>query len=339
MFGFRFIKAQPNAYLLQYSRGRLVREGEGLAFYYFAPTTSLVAVPMGSADVPFIINGITSDFQEAAIQGQITYRVVDPKLLAGMLNFTLGANGRDYVSDDPQKLPQRLINVIQVLMRSELQGLTLRNALGSTDGLSNAVRDGLSSSQVAVSLGLELLDLSIVAVRSNPEMARALEAEMREQLLREADEATYARRNAAVEQERTIKENELSTEIAVENKKRQIREAQMDAERAVQERRHQMQQADIAARISLEEKNKTLVALSTENAKQEADAKAYATSAVLNAFSGVDSRTIQALAGIGMDPSQLIAIAFRDIAQHTDKIGQLNISPELLQELMQARAK
>ena len=51
-------------------------------------------------------------------------------------------------------------------------------------------------------------------------------------MFREADEAIYARRNSAVEQERAIKENELNTEIAVENKKRQIRETQMDAERA-----------------------------------------------------------------------------------------------------------
>jgi len=48
-------------------------------------------------------------------------------------------------------------------------------------------------------------------------------------LLREADEATYARRNAAVEQERTIKENELNTEIAIEDKKHQMREAEMAA--------------------------------------------------------------------------------------------------------------
>ena len=55
-------------------------------------------------------------------------------------------------------------------------------------------------------------------------------------MFREADEAIYARRNSAVEQERAIKENELNTEIAIETKKRQIRETQMDAERAVQEK-------------------------------------------------------------------------------------------------------
>ncbi|MHB0998559.1 MAG: SPFH domain-containing protein [Armatimonadota bacterium] len=337
MFGFRFIKAQPNIYLLRYSKGRLIQEGEGLAFYYFAPTTSLVSVPLGSVDVPFIFNSVTSDFQDVAIQGQVTYRVIDPKKLAGMLNFTLDSSGRNYISDDPQKLSHRLVSTIQVLIRAELQTLTMRKALMAADAIGDKVREGLAASESVASLGLELLGLSIIAIKPNPETARALEAEQREQLLREADEAIYLRRNAAVEQERSIKENELNTEIAVENKKRKIREAKMDADRAVQEKQHQMGEAEMAAKISLEEKNKELVSLSSENIKMEADAKAYTTAALMKAFARVDAKVLQALASVGMDPGQLIALSFRELAEHAGKIGQLNISSELLQELMHTK--
>ncbi|OAD23736.1 hypothetical protein THIOM_000420 [Candidatus Thiomargarita nelsonii] len=48
---------------------------------------------------------------------------------------------------------------------------------------------------------------------------------------------------------------------------------------------------------------------------------------------------LQALASIDMNPSQLVALAFRDIADSADKIGQLNVSPELLTELLQQRGK
>jgi hypothetical protein len=44
MFGIKFIKAEPTTYLLQYRGGQIVREGLGLSFFYYAPTTSLVAV-------------------------------------------------------------------------------------------------------------------------------------------------------------------------------------------------------------------------------------------------------------------------------------------------------
>jgi len=334
MFGIRFIKVQPTTHLLQYRSGKIERSGVGLAFFYFAPTTSLVAVPIASTDALFIFNEVTGDFQEVSIQGQVTYRIADPQKLSQLLNFTLDQTGRNYVSDDPQKLSQRVINVTKVLTRAELQTLPLRDALRASDALVSSVFNGLRLSEEISSLGLEVLGLSVLAITPTPETARALEAEAREKLLLQADEAIYKRRNSAVEQERAIKENELNTEIAVENKKRQIREAQMDAERAVQEKQHQLKEADMLAKISLEEKNKDLVALAAENSRTRADAKAYGLSAALKALDGTDAKVLQALASVGMKPDQLMAVAFQEIAQRADKIGQLNISPDLLRQLL-----
>src|SRR2546430_8174688 len=224
MFGIKFIKVQPTTYLLQYRGGKIVREGLGLSFFYYAPTTSLVAVPVASTDTPFIFQETTADFQTVTIQGQVTYRVGDPKRLAGLLNYTMARDGAAYLSEDPDKLPERVVHVINVLARAELQKLPLRVALRASDELVKTVKAGLIASDEITSLGLEVLGLSILAIKPTPETARALEAEPRETLFREADEAIYARRNSAVGQERAIKENELNTEIAVENKKRQIRE-------------------------------------------------------------------------------------------------------------------
>ena len=219
MFGFRFIKAQPTQHVIQYRNGQPQREGAGLSFWYFAPSTSLVVVPTASVNEPFIFPEVTSDFQEVTIQGQITYRIADPKRTAELLDFSLNAKGT-YGSEDPQKLSQRLIDQVQVAMRAEVQALTLKEALAASELLVGRVATTLHGHPALQALGLELLSLSILAVKPKPETAKALEASAREALLRSADEAIYARRNAAVEQERTIKENELSTEIAVENKKR-----------------------------------------------------------------------------------------------------------------------
>ncbi len=335
MFGIRFIKVQPTTYLLQYRKGQLKRQGQGLAFFYFAPTTSLVAVPLESVDVPFIFNQVTADFQEISIQGQVTYRVIDAKQLSQLLNFTLDNTGRNYINTDPEKLPQRIINLIQVLMQSELAHLSLRETLGAAENLVQKVIKGLATSKEITSLGLEILGLSILSIKPNPETARALEADVREQLLKESDQAIYARRNAAVEQERAIKENELQTEIAVENKKRQVREAQMEAERSVKEKERQISEEEMTGKISLEKRNKEWVALATENLKSEADAKAYSLTVTMQALSGVDAKVLQALASMDMNPSQLVALAFRDIADSAEKIGQLNVSSELLTELLQ----
>src|SRR5215813_4568828 len=130
MFGFRFIKAQPTQYVIQFRNGRPRREGAGLSILYFAPTTSLVLVPTQSVNEPFIFEEVTADYQNVTIQGQVTYRIADPRKTASLLNFALDPKGR-YLSDDPQKLSQRLIDQVRVAMRAELQAMELRDALTS----------------------------------------------------------------------------------------------------------------------------------------------------------------------------------------------------------------
>jgi hypothetical protein len=334
MLGFRFIKTQPTQYVIQYKNGRARREGGGLAFWYFAPSSSIVVVPTASVNEPFIFPEVTADYQEVTIQGQVTYRVADPRRTATLLDFTIGPKGA-YLSEDPQKLSQRLIDQVQVAMRAEVQAQPMKAVLASGEASVARVAALLQKHPTVEALGLELLGLSLLAVKPKPETAKALEAEAREALLRRMDEAIYARRNAAVEQERMIKENELSTEIAVENKKRQVREAAMEAERAVQERRIQIQREEMTGKIGLEEQNKALVALATANAREEADAKAYGLAAMMKSLSDADPKVLQALASVGMDPGQLMALAFRDLADNAAKIGQLNVTPDLLREIMQ----
>ncbi len=336
MLGFNFIKVDPSTYLIKYRNGKIVKEGAGISLFYHALSTSLVSVPIGSDDVLFMFSELTKDFQEVTVQGQITCKVVDAHALTKMLNYSLNAKG-EYVSEDYKKLPKRIINLVQVSIRKELSELNLKEAISSAETIANTIKAELSSSSVLTSLGLKIMDLSIVAVKPNQETSRALEAETREVLLRQADEAIYLRRNAAIEQERIIKENELRTEIAVEEKKREIMEKKLDSERAEQEKRQQMQEEEMAGDIILQKKNEELVALTVENGKKEADARAYAIQRVLDAISKTDSKVIKALALNNMNPAQLIAASFGDLAENAEKIGQLNISPDLLNQLLQAK--
>jgi hypothetical protein len=337
MFGIRYAKASPTTHLILYRDGKPVREGAGLAFFYFAPSASLVSVPMESVDAPFIFREVSADFQEVTVQGQISYRVIDPKLLASLMDFSLKPNGSEYASEDPSKLPQRVVNAVQVHLRTGLQGLRLQELMRASDGLVASVRDGLRRPDGLPSLGLELVSLSILAIKPTPDTARALEATVREQILKEADDALYLRRNAAIDQERAVKENELNTEIAVETKKRQIREAQMEAERVVVEKRLQIQMQEMQGHTAIETENEHLTRLRVANAKLEADAKAYQVAALMQSVAHIDPRILQALALGNADSGTLIAGAFQELAQNAGKIGELNVSSELLQQLVAQR--
>lgn len=316
----RFLKVPPTTYVLEYQHGRTRREGAGLSFFYWEPTTTIVAVPIGSTDVPFVFPEATADFQSVTLQGQFTYRVSDPKRLASLLDYSVDRR-LGYGSDDPRKLPERLVHTLQTLTRSITQRLNLRDALVSSDAIVAEALEKFRQADVVATLGVEILALSMLAIQPTPETSRALEAEAREALARRADEAIYARRNAAVEQERLIKESELNTEIAVEEKKRQIRETQM------------------AAEIAVEEQRAKLIDQRVQNERKNADSRAYMLTETVKPLRDLDWKTLMMLNGKGADAKAMIALAFQEMAQNAQKIGELNVSPELLTTLAGAAGK
>lgn len=334
MLGIRFIKTEPTTYLLAYKAGEIVREGVGISYLYFSPTTSLVAVPIGSTIEDFIFDHITQDFQSVTVQGQVSYRVSQPKKLSGMLNFALRPDGKGYESEDPLRLKDRISGVVEVLTQKAVKTLTLKQVLLASDTIAASIDADLQSQTEIQSLGIEILRVSILAIRPTPETAKALEAESREAILRRADEAIFSRRNAAVEQERAIRESELDTEVAVEQKKRTIRETQMEAEASVQRKKHELRAANMQSDIEVETKRRDFVEINATNIKTLAQAEAQKIGAITETLRGVDPKLVQALAAIGMEPSQLIAQAFGGLAENASKIGQINMSPELLESLM-----
>jgi hypothetical protein len=316
MFGIRYYKGAPTTFVMQHVGSKIKHKGVGLSFFYFGPFTQLAAVPVGSTDVPFIFNEVTADFQAVTVQGHLTFQVTAPEKLATLLDYRIDAAGK-YITEDPDKLPLRIAHAAQTATRGEIQSRPLRATLVSSDGIAQKVRDALANSPALEALGVKLLGFAILAIKPTPETAKALEAEARERLLREADDAIYTRRNSAVEQERKIRENELATEVAVQAKQREIEETRL------------------AGQIALEEQRRQLVATEAENSRTRADAQAYGVEATLKPLTQLDPKALQVLAARNVDPRLMIAMAFQEIATNATKVGNLNISPDLLQTLMQ----
>jgi hypothetical protein len=335
MFGIHYLKTGPTQYVIHYHNGRIRRSGPGLSFFYYRPASAIAVVPVGSADAPFIFNETTADFQPITIQGQLTYRVTDPELVAALLDFSIKDSAEQYTSEDPEKLSQRLVNLTQVLARAEVQRRPLRDALRASDEIATTLLEALQQSDALTALGLEVITLSILAIKPVPETARALEAEAKESLLRQADLAIYDRRNAAVEQERRIKENELNTEVAVAEKEREIRETKATTNLVVEVKEQERREAKLNGQIKLEEERKRMVAARVENARAEADAQSYAIEATLRPLRELDETTLQLLAVQSTDPRLMVSMAMKEIAHNAAKIGQLNISPDLLESLLQ----
>lgn len=282
-----YFKSEPTEYILAYSNGKVFREGAGLTFWYWKPSTSIVLVPISTVDAPFVFNETTGNFQAVTLQGQITYRITAPATISQLLNFTIHPPTRQYSSEDPAKLNQRIVNIVQMHTRNELQQLALEDALRSSERMARVVLARLHEEEALAALGIECVSLFYTAIRATPEMTKALEAEYRESLQKRADQAIYSRRADAVEQERKIKQNELSTAVA------------------------------------LEERRRALVDLQGENARKQAEVEAEALRIRLAPY--------QDLA-----PNKVVALAFRDFADNAQKIGNLTITSEILEQLLRS---
>jgi hypothetical protein len=291
-----FYKGQPTDYVIKYSSGKIVREGAGLAFYYLKMNTQIVAVPMGSVDSGFVFNEVTNNFQEVTIQGQLSYRIRDPKLIATLLNFAIYPALRAYVSDDPQRLPQRVNAVVQTETRLEIQRRSLEETLRDSQAIAVEVLRRLRETNVLQPMGVEVLSLYFLSARPTPEVAKALEADYRETLLRKADEAIYARRAAAVEEERKIKEKELNRDIVLEQQRRE------------------------------------LIALQGTNAKQEAQNRGEAL--LQEAEYSARASELELAAYRNLDPKTILAVGMKELGHNAGQVGNLTITSEILAALL-----
>lgn len=332
MFGIKHIKFDSMTYVLHFKNGNIKREGRGLSFFYFEPNSSIAAIPMGSNDLPFIFKESTNDYQTVNIQGQISYKISQPKTLADVLDFTVNDMGL-YKKNDIEKLNQRIINEAQTSTSSFIHEIKLKDAIRSAKAIEARILEGLKASKAIAMLGIEILGANILAIQATPEMARALETETREKLQQEADQAIYERRNFAVEQERIIKETELNTEIAVEEKQKQIAEKKMESEVQKAENDRKLREMKLEADIAVENQRKQLIEQKTSNDKVEAETQGFVLETTLKPYKDIDWKILTALQN-NKDPKFNIALAFRELAENAEKIGNLNISPELLESLL-----
>ena len=186
--------------------------------------------------------------------------------------------------------------MIQMETRSEVQKRSLENTLKDSQLIAEEVMKRIEDNSLLVSAGVELLNIYFLSIKPSPEIARALEADYREELLKKADEAIYARRASAVEEERKIKEKELNTDITIEEQKKKLIELEG------KNKEEKAEYEGIALKKKAEYKSKAL----------EMELAPYKT----------------------MDPKVILALGLKELGENAENIGNLTITSEILSSLM-----
>lgn len=339
-----YIKFSPNEYILRYRQGKIVAEGAGLSFFFLERNTSVSSIPIAAMDMDFVFEEITRDFQTVTVQGQISCRFEDYHEAVKAFDFSVNLRNGAYVDPPTPKLNKRMVNIVRVLVKNRIGNTVLTEAIQASRPLAEAVLKDLQTNPECRAMGIRVSGFSILQIRATPDTARALEAKTREEILKNSDDALYERRNASIEQERRVKENELNTELSVEEKRKGIKLAELDTKRRVLEGNTELEkirtyseteqeQIKLDAQIELERKRQELADLKLANAKKEADAEAYRIGAVMEAYNKLSAEVLVALATLNMEPEKMIAQAFNNLATNSERIGTLNITPDLLESL------
>ncbi|MGD2172547.1 MAG: SPFH domain-containing protein [Gammaproteobacteria bacterium] len=218
----KYFKGEPNKYVIRYRNGRVVDHGEALDFWYLPFNTSIAVIDTVSQDSQFIFNESTANYQEVAIQGFLTYRFEAPLEAAKYLDFSIDPASGKYRKKAGEKLSQRVVNAVQSHTRKAINTFPLDQALTSAKEIANQVLEAVADETSLKKLGVSVESLYFTAITPTPEMQKALEAEYRESLQRNADKAIYDRRAASVEEERKIQQREMDIEIEVEERRKEL---------------------------------------------------------------------------------------------------------------------
>jgi SPFH domain / Band 7 family len=311
----RHLRGAPTVYLRHQRRGKLIREGTGLAFWFRPLSAVLSEVPVGDRELPVLFHARTRDFQDVAVQATVTYRIAGPATAVTRLDFSIDPETGRWRSAPLDQLGSLVAELAQQPALELLAAQTLGEALAAgVAGVRDRILAALAEDPRLRDLGVAVLGARVVAVRPQPDMEKALQTPTREAVQQDADRATYERRALAVERERAIAENELQSQIELA-----VREEQLVTQRGQNERRR-AEEAAAAERIGAgaeAERHRLLAAGQADATRLTGEADAAAEAAKLAAYRGIDPRI-------------LVSLAAREAAGALPSIGTLNLTPDLI---------
>lgn len=316
----RHLRADASAHVLHFKGEKLVRSGRGLAFWFFPMSSSIAEVPVDDREVSLVVHGRSADYQDVTVQGVVTYRVVDPRVAASRVDFTIDLATGAHRKQPLQNIGQLLAQLSHQHAWKYIATTNVRSILAEGyTRIRQAVEAALIDDTGIHDLGVEIVNVRVSAVRPTAEVERALEAPEREKIQEAADEAAFARRALAVEKERAIQENALVNQIELAK-----REEQLIAQRGQNARREAEEKA-LAEKIAS--------ASAAESLKVDGVARAESIKSIEGAKVEVEKARIDAFEHL---PTHvMMGMAAQELASKLHSIDHLNIGDGALAPMLQ----
>lgn len=311
----RHLRGTTTTHVQHIRNGKTVHAGVGAAFWFRPLSAVLSEVPVDDRELPLVFHARTADFQDVTVQATVTFRVVEPFVAAGRIDFSIDPETGQWRGTPLDQVAGLLTETAQQYALDRIAGIDLTATLsGGVAPVREAIARGLGQDGRLAETGINVIGVRVVAIRPEPEVEKALRTPTREQVQQEADKATFERRALAVERERAIGENELQTQIELAR-----REEQLVAQRGANARR----EAEEAAAAGT-------VAADAEARRVERLAEAEAGATRITGLAEGDAEAARLAAYRDLPETVLLGLALKELAGNLPNIESLVLTPDLL---------
>lgn len=302
------LRSDASHHVIHYRGGKVRQSGRGLVFWFRPDVSSIVELPIDDRETTVFIKGRSADFQAVNVQGVVGWRVVEPERLADRIDFTISLGNGVHGGQPIEKIEARLTGIVNQAALDYLAAADVRALLDAgIEPLRKALEAAFVASPVLAELGIAVVSVGLQNLAPSSELERALQTPTFEALQQKADQATFERRALAVDKERAIAENELANRVELAR-----REKQLIAEEAANSRDRAQGISDASHVEAEAEANRIRT---VEGAKAEAELGHMAVYRDL-------------------PPQVLLGLAAREFAGKLDTIEHLNVTPDLLANLL-----
>jgi regulator of protease activity HflC (stomatin/prohibitin superfamily) len=316
---FRHLRGTTTTHVQHLRNGRIVHAGVGAAFWFRPLSAVLSEVPVDDRELPLLFHARTADFQDVTVQATVTFRIVDPVVAAGRIDFSIDPEKGLWRGMPLDQLAGLLTETAQQYALDRIAAVDLTATLtGGVTPVREAIAAGLGRDGRLAETGIAVIGVRVVAIRPEPEVEKALRTPTREQVQQDADKATFERRAVAVERERAIGENELQTQIELAK-----REEQLVAQRGANARR----EAEEAAAAGT-------IATDAEARRAERLAQAEAGATRLTGVAQGEAETARLAAYRDLPEAIMLGLAVKELAANLPRIESLVLTPDLLAPLL-----
>lgn len=314
------LRAEASQHIQYFRKGTLAKSGRGLSFWFDPNGASLTEIPMNDRELIFMIKGQSSDYQDLAVQGSVIWRVGDADRLGERVDFGIDVNKGVRLGKPEEQIKSVLTGLVREFADTYLKDKGVRELLeAGLAPVQAAIDAGFKSDPTVDAMGLEVVSIRVSALSPSSELYRALQAPTFESLQQKADEATFSRRALAVDKERAIAENELQNQIELASRRKDLIAREDDNARSEAEAKA------AAKRITVEADSAAKIV--------GAEAEAKRIRAVEQAAADMEKARMDAIANV--PPAVMFALAAQEFAGKLQKIDSLNVSPDMLGNMVQ----